>query len=91
MGPGTFLIAILGCGEGEAPCQQVRMLETRYESQATCTAATDAVLLKNADVDFPVIVARCVPAGAKVKPLKANEVELPGPGSVEAKNSPLRS
>ena len=89
MGPGTFLIAILGCGEGEEPCQQVRMLETRYESQASCTAATDAVLLKNADVDYPVIVARCVPEGARPQPLKASEVELPGSGTVEAKNSPL--
>ena len=89
MGPGTFLIAILGCGEGDLPCQQVRMLETRYESQATCSAATDAVLLKNSDVDYPVIVARCVPVGSQPEPLKANEVELPGPGTVEAKNSPL--
>ena len=89
MGPGTFLIAILGCGEAEAPCEQVRVLETRYESQATCAAATDAALVRNADVDFPVIVARCVRSGAKVQPLKANEVDLPGPGTVEAKNSPL--
>ena len=89
MGPGTFLIAILGCGEAEAPCEQVRTLETRYESQASCSAATDAVLLKNSDVDYPVIVARCVPAGAKPQPLKANEVDLPGPGRVQAKNSPL--
>ena len=89
MGPGTFLIAILGCGEGEAPCQQVRMLETRYESQATCAAASDAVLLRNSDVDYPVIVARCVRDGARPQPLKANEVDLPGPGTVEAKNSPL--
>ena len=90
MGPGTFLIAILGCGEAEAPCEQVRTLETRYESQASCAAATDAVLLRNADVDYPVIVARCVRAGSSPPPMKANEVDLPGPGSVEAKNSPVR-
>jgi hypothetical protein len=90
MGPATFLIAILGCGEADAPCQQVRTLETRYESQAACTAATDAALLRNADADFPVIVAQCVAAGAKPQPLKAGEVALPGPGSVDAQNSPLR-
>jgi hypothetical protein len=89
MGPATFLIAILGCGEAEAPCQQVRTLETRYESQAACSAATDAALMRNSDADFPVIVARCVAAGAKPQPLDAGEVALPGPGSVEALNSPL--
>ena len=91
MGPGTFFIAILGCGEGEAPCQQVRMVETRYESHAACTAATEAVLLRNADADYPVIVAQCVAAGERPKLLKANEVDLPGPGTVDAEASPLRS
>ena len=90
MGPATFLIAILGCGEAEAPCQQVRTLETRYESQAACTRATDAALLSNSDADFPVIVAQCVAAGGKAPQVKANEVELPGPGTVQATNSPLR-
>jgi hypothetical protein len=32
MGPAFFVIAILGCGEGDAPCEQVRRLATRYES-----------------------------------------------------------
>ena len=91
MGPATFLIAILGCGEAEAPCQQVRTLEARYESQATCTAATDQAILSNSDVDYPVIVARCIAAGKAPSPLKANEVKRPGPGSVDALNSPIRT
>jgi hypothetical protein len=91
MGPGTFLIAILGCGEAEAPCQQVRMLEARYESQASCSAATDQAILNNSDADFPVIVARCVAAGKAAAPFKANEVERPGPGSAQVRVSPLRS
>jgi hypothetical protein len=89
MGPATFLIAILGCGEAEAPCQQVRTLETRYESQAACSAATDAALLRNSDADFPVIVAQCVAAGVKPQPIRANQVDLPGPGTAEVKVSPL--
>jgi hypothetical protein len=91
MGPGTFLIAILGCGEAEAPCQQVRMLETSYQSQAACTAATDKAIVSNSDVDFPVIVARCIAAGKASAPLKANEVERPGPGSAQVRVSPLRT
>ncbi len=91
MGPATFLIAILGCGEAEAPCQQVRMLDTRYQSEAACTAATDGALLSHSDVDYPVIVARCVAAGKASTPLKANEVERPGPGEARVRVSPLES
>lgn len=90
MGPGIFLIAILGCGEGDAPCRQVRMLEARYETQAACTAATDAAVLKAADVDFPVVVAQCVAAGGKAA-VRASDVKLPGPGQANLRVSPLRS
>ena len=90
MGPGTFLIAILGCGEAEAPCQQVRMLNTPYRSEAACSAATDTAIMSNSDVDFPVIVARCVAAaGARPAVLKASEVQLPAGGEARVKVSPL--
>jgi hypothetical protein len=91
MGPGTFLIAILGCGEAEAPCQQVRTLETSYQSQAACTAATDQAIMSNSDVDYPVIVARCIAAGKAPPPLKASDVERPGPGEARVRVSPLSS
>ncbi|MET1111086.1 MAG: hypothetical protein ABWX67_06115 [Allosphingosinicella sp.] len=91
MEPLTFLIAILGCGEGDAPCQQVRTLDVRYESRAACTAATEAVLTSNVDIDFPVIAAECVPAGAPANSPRANEVKRPGPGQADLKVSPIRS
>ena len=91
MGPGIFIIAIMGCGEAEAPCQQVRTLEARYESQAACTAATEAALTRNVDIDFPVVAAECVAAGAGPNPPRANEVERPGPGRADLKVSPVRS
>jgi hypothetical protein len=91
MSAGLFLIAILGCGEADAPCATVRTLDTRYESEAACTAATEAAVQKNSDVDFPVIVAQCVAAGTAPKPPKLDEVELPGPGSGDFRNSPIRS
>lgn len=90
MGPGIYLIAILGCGEAEAPCEQVRTLETRYESQSACTRATDAAILASSDVDWPVIVAQCVAAGGKAPGLRASEVDRPGPGQAQVKVSPLR-
>ena len=91
MGPSIFIIAIMGCGEGEAPCQQVRTLEARYESQAACTAATEAAVTRNSDVDYPVVVAQCVAAGPPPKAPKAGEVRRPGPGRADLKVSPIRS
>lgn len=91
MEPLTFLIAIMGCGEGDAPCRQVRMLEARYESQAACTAATEAAVLTNVDIDYPVVAAECVAAGAPANPPRANEVLRPGPGRADLKVSPVRS
>jgi hypothetical protein len=90
MGPGIFLIAIMGCGEADAPCRTVRTLEPRYESRAACTAATDAAVAKATDVDFPVVVAQCVAAGGKANVHPA-EVKLPGPGRADLRTSPLRS
>lgn len=78
MGVGIFLIAIMGCGEGEAPCQPIRLLDQRYESQAQCTAATEAALAAHIDADFPVIVAQCHRAG-KPPMLGSGAVILPSP------------
>jgi ABC-type hemin transport system ATPase subunit len=91
MGPGIFIIAIMGCGEGDAPCQQVKTLDARYESQAACTAATEAALTQNTDIDFPVVAAECVAAGSKPNPPKASQVQIPGPGRADLKVSPIRS
>jgi hypothetical protein len=77
MGPAAFVIAILGCGEGEAPCQQVRIAEARYESQAACTAATEAQLMRQTDLAFPVVVAECRPAGAPASRVMPADVALP--------------
>jgi ABC-type hemin transport system ATPase subunit len=91
MGPAIFIIAIMGCGEGDSPCQQVRTLEARYESRAACTAATEAALIQNTDIDFPVVAAECVTAGSKPKPPKADQIQIPGPGRADLKVSPIRS
>jgi hypothetical protein len=90
MGPGIFLIAIMGCGEGDGPCQQVRMLEAHYVSRAACIAATEAAVTQNSDVEYPVVVAQCVASGARPD-LKVDEVERPGPGRADLRRSPVRS
>ena len=94
MGPGIFLIAILGCGEAEAPCETVQMLPARYESQAACVAATEEALLSNSDADYPVIVAQCVADGAPPPRVTPAEVEGPGPVDLDPARlpaSPVRS
>jgi hypothetical protein len=73
----------MGCGEGDASCEQVRLLETRYESQAACSAATEVALTRFVDIDYPVVVAQCVAGGSRAG-LKASEVKLP-----EAEATPL--
>ena len=41
MSVALYVIAILGCGEGEAPCQPVEVADVRYESREACLAATE--------------------------------------------------
>lgn len=91
MEPALFLIAILGCGEADDSCRQVRVLETRYESQAACTAATEAAAAANSDVDFPVVVAQCVAQGDSPVRVAPGEVRLPPAGRVRASNPPVRT
>jgi hypothetical protein len=64
MGPGYFVIAILGCADGGTACTQVATLQTRYESQAQCSAATVGALEANSNFDFPTLLARCRPGAA---------------------------
>jgi acyl-CoA synthetase (AMP-forming)/AMP-acid ligase II len=65
MGPGYFVIAILGCADGGSACTPVATLETRYATEAQCTAATGAALIENSGFDFPTLVARCHAAETK--------------------------
>ena len=59
MGPGYFVIAILGCADGGSSCTQVATLQTRYSTIAECSEATRAALENNNNFDFPTLLARC--------------------------------
>ncbi|HET9811134.1 MAG TPA: hypothetical protein VFP53_05500 [Sphingomicrobium sp.] len=65
MGPGYFVIAILGCADGSVNCTPVMTVPTRYESEAVCAAAAPAALLANSDFDFPSLFAECRPGTAR--------------------------
>ncbi|MEO7410042.1 MAG: hypothetical protein ABIU10_01800 [Sphingomicrobium sp.] len=59
MGPGFFVIAILGCADGSGACTPVATLPTRYESRAQCAASTTDALGNNNDFDYPTLMAEC--------------------------------
>lgn len=79
LGPAGYLLAILSCGEGSAPCQQVALADVRYASEAECLAATEEQLARRSDLDHPVVVAECRAAGVRPASLNADEVMKPGP------------
>jgi hypothetical protein len=80
MGPAFYVLAILGCGEGETACEQIATASSSYESVDACNRATEGELTRHIDAAFPVVVAQCRradgPASAK---LWADEVDRPGP------------
>ena len=59
MGPGYFIIAILGCSDGATACTPVMTVPTHYESETACTAAAPGALVANSNFDFPSLLAQC--------------------------------
>ncbi len=80
MGPGYFVIAIMGCADGSIGCTPVATMPTRYESRAACAAATPATLVANASFDFPSLLAECQ---SMTRPASAEQDEV-GPMPVIA-------
>ncbi len=74
MGPVLYIMAIMGCGEGEAACRQVSVVPTQYQSEAECNAATEEQLIRNSNLAFPLVVAQCSRLGAQPARLMPNEV-----------------
>ena len=63
MEPVYFVLAIMGCGDGQAQCQEQRVEPARYESAAQCRAALPTALARHADLDFPVVSGACRASG----------------------------
>ena len=77
MDAGYFIIAILGCADGSASCTPVATLATHYESEATCSAATQQALIDNSDLDFPRLLAECRPAARPAAAAKGSPATAP--------------
>lgn len=77
MEPLLYIMAIMGCGESEAACQEVAVVERQYRSESECLAATEDELLRRDDILYPAVVAQCRRADSGPQLVRGNEVMLP--------------
>jgi len=66
MEPLFYVMAIMGCGDGNVQCTEARVVPVRYQSMAQCRAALPVQLAQNTDVPYPMIGAACRTAGAQI-------------------------
>lgn len=59
MEPVYFVLAIMGCADGNNRCAEARLDPARYATVQQCQAAMPAALARNTDLSFPVISAAC--------------------------------
>jgi len=82
MAPLIYVIAIMGCGEGDQACREVQVAEPRFATQAACAQATADVLARYTDLAYPSVVAQCRRDGLRPTNLRGSDVLLPQPGAV---------
>ena len=79
-----YVMAILGCGESDAACREVRVDQQTYQTEASCRAATAATLARYTDLEFPTVVARCRRSDVRPAILRGSDVLRPGGGRLPA-------
>jgi hypothetical protein len=80
MGPGYFVIAILGCADGGTQCTQVAIAPTHYATEEQCVAGSGAALMDSAGFDYPTLLARCRSAKAPLSASDDRKVSTPARG-----------
>jgi hypothetical protein len=85
-----YVMAILGCGESDAACREVRIDPQSYQTQARCEAATAAALARYPELQFPTIVARCRRSDARAAIMRGTDPLRPGGGHLPAVEAPPR-
>ncbi|MBB5698245.1 hypothetical protein [Sphingomonas yantingensis] len=66
MEPLYFVMAIMGCGDAGAACEQARVEPVRYRTALECQAAMPGVLARNSDLSFPEITGACQQQGLRM-------------------------
>jgi len=79
-----YVMAILGCGESDTACREVRVDPRTYQTEASCRAATATTLARHTDLDFPTIVARCRRSDARAAIMRGTDPLRPGGGHLPA-------
>jgi hypothetical protein len=79
-----YVMAILGCGESDAACREVRVDPRTWQSVAACRAATAATLTRYTDLEFPTVVARCRRSDLRPAIMRGSDVLRPGGGHLPA-------
>lgn len=73
MEPLFFVMAIMGCSDASASCAEARVEPAHYATLAQCRAAMPAALMRNTDVDYPVVAANCRTNGQYLAQTKAGK------------------
>ena len=73
MEPLFYVMAIMGCSDGSANCAEARVEQAQYASYAQCQAAMPAALMRNSDVDYPVVSATCRKSGADIAKVRQDK------------------
>ncbi|MEO6215578.1 MAG: hypothetical protein ABIO86_06080 [Sphingomonas sp.] len=66
MEPLYFVMAIMGCGDGSSNCAEARVEPVRYATVQQCQAAMPTALIRNSDIDYPVVSAACRSVGQQL-------------------------
>lgn len=59
MGPGYFILAIMGCGDGAVDCQDLRRSHALYASEVACMADSETALYRASSEPYPLLLAEC--------------------------------
>ena len=70
MEPMFYVMAIMGCGDGTSNCAQARVEPVHYMTIQQCQAAMPAALIRNSDIDYPVVSAACRSVGQQMVQLR---------------------
>lgn len=59
MNPALVTMIVLGCNHGEADCNFIREVDTRFETEAACQLQADAELIQTKQSEYPVVMVVC--------------------------------
>lgn len=65
MEPIVYILAVMGCADDGARCQQARIEPVIYRSIDQCQAAMPAVLPRHTDLAYPTLTAACQQRSAR--------------------------